>query len=102
MRINKSEFINQFAKENNMGVDLAEHVVNNFIWLIYDNIMKGNEVNLSGFGLFSVSHRSPRPGVHPRTGERIQISGYQIPKFKAGSYFKSLLRDKVPLSKKHL
>lgn len=95
MRINKSEFVSQFARTNDIGVELAEHLVNNFIWLIYNSVARGDEVNLSGFGAFSASRREPRVGVHPRTGEKIQIGAYDTPKFKAGSYFKALLRGEV-------
>lgn len=95
MRINKSEFISQFARTNDISVSMAEHLVNNFIWLIYNNVGRGDEVNLSGFGVFSTSRREPRVGVNPRTGEKIQIGAYETPKFKAGSYFKALLRGEV-------
>jgi DNA-binding protein HU-beta len=42
----------------------------------------------SGFGKFHISHRNARQGVHPRTGEPIQIAASKVPKFTAGTKLK--------------
>ena len=44
----------------------------------------------SGFGKFHVAERGARRGVHPRTGEPIQIKASKVPRFTAGSGLKSV------------
>jgi integration host factor subunit alpha len=44
---------------------------------------RGEEVNLYGFGRFSVSVQGPRPGHNPHTGEKMEIGETHRVKFKA-------------------
>ena len=63
---------------------------------VFDTIVKtlarGEEVAISGFGIFRVAKRAARMGVNPRTGERIQIAATTTPKFKAGKAFKDAVK----------
>ncbi|MDX6632726.1 MAG: DNA-binding protein HU-beta [Solirubrobacterales bacterium] len=55
---------------------------------------EGEEVSLTGFGKFHVVERPPRPGVNPRTGERMTIAGGPAARFRAGSALKAGLRQR--------
>ena len=59
---------------------------------IFDTIAKalskGEEVAISGFGVFRVAKRAARMGVNPKTGEKIQIAASTKPKFRAGKALK--------------
>lgn len=67
----------------------ARKCVDSLKELIYDITGKGNSVELSGFGTFSVSHRHARIGVNPRNpSQKITIPELQTVKFKAGEKFK--------------
>ena len=63
---------------------------------VLDNITKalsgGQKVTLTGFGTFSVSKRSARTGVNPRTGAKIKIPARTVPKFKAGKSLKDAVK----------
>ena len=50
------------------------------------------EVSLAGFGKFSVAERAARQGVHPRTGDPMQIPATRVPRFTAGSNLKNAVR----------
>jgi DNA-binding protein HU-beta len=41
-----------------------------------------------GFGNFSVGEIAARPGKNPRTGEPMEIKGYNQPRFKSGQKLK--------------
>jgi DNA-binding protein HU-beta len=86
--INKSQFVEHLAAKCGITVSAAEHFVNVMFGLIYEYTAKGDKVNFSGFGHFSVSHRNARLGVNPRTLEKITIPELNTPKFKAGETFK--------------
>jgi DNA-binding protein HU-beta len=55
-------------------------------------LSKGEEVQFSGFGKFSVSQRKEREGVNPKTKEKITIPAMKTPKFKAGQTLKDAVR----------
>lgn len=94
-QMKKSQFVEELAARLGITASESEKFVNTFIRLIYETLMLGGEVNLSGFGKFSVSHRAAREGVNPRKpSERILIKALNTPKFKAGEAFKAAVKLK--------
>ncbi|MEK7479320.1 MAG: HU family DNA-binding protein [Patescibacteria group bacterium] len=55
-------------------------------------LSKGEEVAISGFGVFRVMKRAARMGVNPKTGEKIQIAASIKPKFRAGKALKEAVK----------
>jgi len=90
--VTKSEFVDQVAAESGLGKGEAAQAVDAVLKTIEDTLKRGSEVNFSGFGKFSVAERGARQGVHPRTGEPIQIAASRVPKFTAGSKLKASLK----------
>jgi len=89
----KSEFVDQVASSSGLSKADAGKAVDAFLETIEDTLKRGSEVNFSGFGKFSVAERGARQGVHPRTGEAIQIAASKVPKFTAGSGLKKSLKS---------
>ncbi|MFP5261011.1 MAG: HU family DNA-binding protein [Blastocatellia bacterium] len=89
----KRDLIEQLAIKLGIPWSQAERYLNTFIKIIYDELRKNQEVMISGFGTFSVSHRESRIGVNPRPPhERITIPKLNTPKFVAGEGFKRAIR----------
>ena len=88
----KSEFVDQVASGSGLSKSYAGKAVDAVLETIEDTLKRGGEVNFSGFGKFSVAERGARQGVHPRTGEPIQIAASKVPKFTAGSGLKKSLK----------
>ena len=84
----KSEFVDQIANKTNLGKKEAAEAVDAVLDTIEDTLKRGSDVVFSGFGKFHISHRNARQGVHPRTGEPIQIAASKVPKFTAGASLK--------------
>ena len=57
---------------------------------ISEEVKSGGKVVLVGFGTFSVSERSARKGINPRTKEPINIPAKKTAKFKPGSDLSNL------------
>ncbi|MDY6469771.1 MAG: HU family DNA-binding protein, partial [Succinivibrio dextrinosolvens] len=57
-------------------------------------LVKGDAVQLIGFGTFKVSARKARQGRNPRTGEVIKIAASKVPVFSAGSALKDAVNKK--------
>ena len=88
----KSEFVDQVASGSGLSKGEAGKAVDAVLETIEDTLKRGGEVNFSGFGKFSVAERGARQGVHPRTGDPIQIPATRVPRFTAGSNLKNAVR----------
>ena len=73
----KSEFVDQVASRADLGKSEAGKAVDAVLDTIQETLARGSDVTFSGFGKFHVAERGARQGVHPRTGEPIQIAASQ-------------------------
>ncbi len=62
----------------------AEHAVKTLLDAVGDALVRGNRIEIRGFGSFSVNHRAPRMGRNPRSGEAVAIPAKRVPHFKPG------------------
>ena len=86
--MNKSELIDAVASEAGLSHTDAARAVDAVLHNIIDTLAGGGQVNIAGFGTFSVRERAARSGRNPQTGETIQIKASKAPGFKAGKAFK--------------
>ena len=89
----KSEFVDQVASRADLGKAEAGKAVDAVLDTIQETLSRGSDVTFSGFGKFHISHRNARQGVHPRTGEPIQIAASNVPKFTAGASLKKAVNN---------
>jgi DNA-binding protein HU-beta len=86
--VTKSEFVDQVSSRADLGKAEAGKAVDAVLDTIQETLQRGSDVTFSGFGKFHVADRGARQGVHPRTGEPIQIAASKVPRFTAGSGLK--------------
>ena len=88
----KSEFVDQVASRADLGKSEAGKAVDAVLDVIQEALQRGSDITFSGFGKFHVAERGARQGVHPRTGEQMQIPATRVPKFTSGSSLKQAVR----------
>ncbi len=86
--MNKTELVAAVAAKTGLTKKDAERVVNATVEAITDSLVKGDKVQVSGFGIFEVKTRDARVGRNPRTKETIQIPATRLPAFKASKTLK--------------
>jgi DNA-binding protein HU-beta len=86
--MNKTELIAAVAEKAGLTKKDAERVVNATVDAITESMIKGEKVQLSGFGIFETKTREARVGRNPRTKESIQIPATKLPVFKASKTLK--------------
>ncbi|MDD5547799.1 MAG: HU family DNA-binding protein [Candidatus Pacebacteria bacterium] len=59
---------------------------------ITNALKKGDEVAISGFGIFKVVKAAARMGINPKTGQKIQIAAATKPKFRAAKALKEAVK----------
>ncbi|HEX5430081.1 MAG TPA: HU family DNA-binding protein [Patescibacteria group bacterium] len=91
--MNKQELIEALASKLGTGKAEAEKSLKAFIDVISESLRQGTDVNISGFGVFTVVNRAARMGVNPQNPEqKIQIPAVKVPKFRAGKGLKDAVR----------
>lgn len=98
-KINKSElidtmyrFYNEEVKNDDDAKKSKKEIEENlelFMEVVKNELSKGNQINLRGFGVFEVSERAAKIGRNPKTGEPVEIPACKVPKFKPGEDFKN-------------
>jgi DNA-binding protein HU-beta len=92
--MNKSELIAAIAAKTGETKKSAEAALNAFTEVVTDTLVKGDKVQLVGFGSFEVRKRAARKGRNPQTKEEIKIPASKAPVFKAGKALKDLVNNK--------
>lgn len=89
IRMNKAELVAAVAEKTNFTKKDAEVAINAFLSTIEDALVKGEKVQLIGFGTFDTRDRKARQGRNPRKpDEVIDIPASKAPVFKAGKALK--------------
>lgn len=90
----KSELIQRLAERNpHLYLRDVEKIVDTVFDEITEAMVRGDRVELRGFGAFSVKHRDARVGRNPRTGESVQVDAKRMPFFKTGKALRERLND---------
>ena len=92
--MNRQELVDAIAKETNLSKKDAEAALKSTITTIEKALVKGDKVQLVGFGTFEVSKRPAREGRNPKTGETMKIKACKAPKFKPGKALKDAVNKK--------
>ncbi len=92
--MNKSELIAEVAEKAELTKKDAEAAVKAVVDSITEALIRGDKVQLVGFGTFEVRERAARFGRDPRTGESMEIAASKAPAFKAGQGLKDAVNGK--------
>lgn len=86
--MNKSELVSAIATKADLSKKEAEAALKAFTEVVAEELVKGEKIQLVGFGTFEVSERAARTGRNPQTGKEMKIAASKAPKFKAGKALK--------------
>ena len=89
--MNKQELIAVMAENAGLSKKDAEAALKAFMGAVEAALVKGDKVQLVGFGTFEVRERAARTGRNPQTGAEMKIAAAKVPAFKAGR----ALKDKI-------
>ena len=85
---NKTEIIEQIAKNHEVTKAKAAAIVNDVFNIISDEVANGNKVCVTGFGTFAPAERNAKTVRNPQTGKMMNVAAKTVPVFRAGSEFK--------------
>ena len=94
--MNKSELIDALSKELKFPIKTTQNILDTILDTIVEKLVAGENVEIRGFGSFSVRHYDSYIGRKPKTGEKIEVKPKKLPFFKVGKE----LRESVDADKK--
>lgn len=86
--MNKSELIDILAEQAKITRKRAETVVNLIFDSMTDALVKGDRIEIRGFGSLTSKDYGSYTGRNPRTGETIKVAPKRLPFFKVGKELK--------------
>ena len=89
--MNKNDLIQKLADTTGLAKNDAAKAVDGVFDLIAATLKAGEEVRLTGFGVFVVATRAGGKGRNPQTGEEITIKASKAARFRAGKPLKDAL-----------
>lgn len=92
--MNKTEFITSVAQEAEITKKDAEKAVKAVLNVISSALIKGDKVQLIGFGTFEVRQRKARIGHNPSTQKEIKIPASKTPAFRVSKQLKEKVNAK--------
>jgi integration host factor subunit beta len=87
----KADLINKIAREMDIPKQEAEEGVNLFFRSIKAAILKGEEIEIRGFGSFRFRKRTSRSGRNPRTGAPVKVPPKRVLYFKPSKLLKEMI-----------
>lgn len=84
----KADLINHISETAGITRVKSETVVNTIFDCMVDALLKGDRIEIRGFGSFVNRTYGAYKGRNPRTGEIINVSNKKLPFFKVGKDLK--------------
>lgn len=82
--MNKSELIEALAEKVDLPVRETASVTKIIIDTMSEALVKGDSIEIRGFGSFTVKKYGAYTGRNPKSGEQIKVAPKKLPFFKVG------------------
>ncbi len=84
MSLTKADIADRLFEVVGLNKREAKEFVDAYFEAIREELERGENVKLSGFGNFQLRVKNQRPGRNPKTGEEIPISARRVVTFRPG------------------
>jgi integration host factor subunit alpha len=91
MALTKIALVEMIYSELDIPKKECFDLVESFFDIIKEELVKGNDFMISGFGKWSVKEKKPRLGRNPHTGEQIIIDARRVVTFKSAPPLRSVI-----------
>lgn len=86
--MNKSDLVDELASRARLPRKRAEFIVDHIFDLMTAAMVRGERIELRGFGAFQVKTYAAYTGRNPKTGQKIDVAAKKLPVFKTGKDLK--------------
>jgi integration host factor subunit beta len=89
--MNKSELTETLAQKQKLTNSEAAKIINTLLTSMSEALGNGENVEIRGFGSFSVREYDSYTGRNPKTGEKVKVKSKKLPYFKVGKGLREAL-----------
>lgn len=89
--MNKAQLIDLLAQRLGGDKRLAAAGVEGVVDIVVRTVTAGENVTITGFGVFEKRSRAARVARNPRTGETVRVAPTAVPSFRPGVNFKAVV-----------
>jgi integration host factor subunit alpha len=94
MSLTKLDIIDSIYTHLDIPKKDCTSIVESLFDLIKDDLGKGNDVMISGFGKWTVKSKNKRRGRNPQTGEPMSIDARRVVTFKSSNVLRDAINSK--------
>lgn len=88
----RSELIERVSQRvDSLTLNQTEIIIETVFDSIKDSLVKGDKIEIRGFGNFRLKQRQPRKARNPKTGESVEVNEKNAVRFKAGKALREAL-----------
>jgi len=92
----KSELIARLAERfPQLVAKDADFAVKMMLDAMSEALVRGDRIEIRGFGSFALNYRPPRVGRNPKSGEKVSVPAKWVPHFKAGKELRERVDDQA-------
>jgi len=93
MSLTKIDLVESVYEQLDIPKKACAGIVDSLFEIIKDDLGKGRDVKISGFGRWSVKEKRERKGRNPKTGEDLTIDARRVVVFKPSPVLKEALNS---------
>ena len=95
--MNKAQLIDLLAKRLDGDKRAASAAVEGVVDIVVRTVQAGENVTITGFGVFEKRSRAARVARNPRTGQTVHVAPTSVPSFRPGTTFKAVVSGAAEL-----
>ena len=89
----KSDLISKLAERANLTQQLAKVIVDTIFVGMKESLVRGERIEIRGFGSFAVRSYEGYKGRNPKRGQLVHIPPKKLPFFKVGKALKQKIKS---------
>ena len=89
----KADLIEALTSELNLSLRTAISILDTILDSITDELVNGGNVEIRGFGSFTIKHYKPYEGRNPKTGKKTYVKAKKLPYFKVGKELREAVNN---------
>ena len=93
MSLTKIDIIDSIYEKFGLPKKDCVRIVESLFGIMKDDLNKGNDVMISGFGKWTVKAKKKRKGRNPQTGESLMIDARKVVTFKPSQVLRGAVND---------
>lgn len=90
----KADLVNLIAEKGEYTKKDADKALSTVVDVITDSLVKGEKVQIVGFGTFEVRERKAKVAKNPKTKQPVNVPAKKAPAFKPGKALKDAVDAK--------